>query len=34
MWNDALRVCKEYTPSKMQGLQEEYESHMDTKGIR
>ncbi|XP_029847708.3 intraflagellar transport protein 172 homolog [Ixodes scapularis] len=34
MWNDALRVCKEYTPSKLPELQEEYERHMDTKGTR
>ncbi|KAH9371347.1 hypothetical protein HPB48_007918 [Haemaphysalis longicornis] len=32
MWNDALRICREYTPSKLIELQEEYDAHMDTKG--
>ncbi|XP_070378558.1 intraflagellar transport protein 172 homolog [Dermacentor albipictus] len=34
MWNDALRICREYTPSKIMELQEEYDNHMDTKGSR
>ena len=25
MWPDALRVCKEYLPHKLSGLQDEYE---------
>ena len=36
MWQDALRVCKEYIPNKLQALQDEYEhdAHKTaTKGI-
>ena len=25
MWQDALRVCKEYVPHKLQALQDEYD---------
>ena len=28
MWQDALRVCKEYIPHKLQALQDEYEATM------
>ena len=28
MWQDALRVCKEYIPHKLQALQDEYEREM------
>ncbi|XP_015905887.1 intraflagellar transport protein 172 homolog [Parasteatoda tepidariorum] len=34
MWNDALRVCKDYTPNKLMELQEEYESESSEKGLR
>jgi intraflagellar transport protein 172 len=26
MWQDALRVCKEYVPQKLEALQDEYEA--------
>lgn len=32
MWQDALRVCKEYIPHKLQHLQDEYEREMADKG--
>ncbi|XP_078598147.1 intraflagellar transport protein 172 homolog [Branchiostoma floridae x Branchiostoma japonicum] len=32
MWSDALRVCKEYIPHKLQQLQDEYDREMLTKG--
>ena len=28
MWQDALRVCKEYVPHKLQAMQDEYEREM------
>lgn len=31
MWQDAMRVCKEYTPHKLQELQDEYEREVLTK---
>lgn len=31
MWQDALRVCKEYLPHKLQQLQDEYDHAMTTK---
>ncbi|XP_071116630.1 intraflagellar transport protein 172 homolog isoform X1 [Haliotis cracherodii] len=32
MWQDALRVCKEYVPHKLQTLQDEYDKEMTNKG--
>ncbi|XP_054716571.1 intraflagellar transport protein 172 homolog [Uloborus diversus] len=34
MWNEALRVCKDYTPNKLLDLQEEYESENSERGSR
>lgn len=34
MWTDALRVCKEYLPGDLEGLQEEYERDVAKKGPR
>lgn len=34
MWQDALRVCKEYIPHKLQALQDEYDRDMLTKSTR
>jgi len=30
MWQDALRVCKDYIPNKLPILQEEYDREMAT----
>ena len=34
MWQDALRVCKEYVPHKLQQLQDEYDREMTDKSTR
>ena len=34
MWQDALRVCKEYIPHKLSALQDEYEREMMDKSTR
>lgn len=34
MWNEALRVCKDYTPNKLLELQEEYENETSQRGSR
>jgi len=34
MWQDALRVCKEYLPNKLQILQDEYEREMSVQSTR
>ena len=34
MWQDALRVCKEYIPHKLSALQDEYEREMVDKSTR
>uniref|UniRef100_A0AAY4EKD8 Intraflagellar transport protein 172 homolog n=1 Tax=Denticeps clupeoides TaxID=299321 RepID=A0AAY4EKD8_9TELE len=34
MWSDAMRICKEYLPSKLAFLQEEYERETAKKGSR
>ncbi len=34
MWQDALRVCKEYVPHKLQALQDEYDREMTSKLTR
>ncbi|XP_030838935.1 intraflagellar transport protein 172 homolog isoform X2 [Strongylocentrotus purpuratus] len=34
MWQDALRVCKEYIPHKLQQLQDEYDREVLNKGTR
>ncbi|XP_058274743.1 intraflagellar transport protein 172 homolog [Hemibagrus wyckioides] len=34
MWSDAIRVCKEYLPSKLRVLQEEYEKEITESGSR
>ncbi|KAK3595246.1 hypothetical protein CHS0354_010853 [Potamilus streckersoni] len=34
MWQDALRVCKEYVPNKLQQLQDEYDKEMTSKSTR
>ncbi|XP_030054442.1 intraflagellar transport protein 172 homolog [Microcaecilia unicolor] len=34
MWSDAIRICKEYIPGKLEQLQEEYESEVTKKGTR
>ncbi|MEQ2208630.1 hypothetical protein XENOCAPTIV_009408, partial [Xenoophorus captivus] len=34
MWSDAMRICKEYLPSKLSMLQEEYERVTSKKGGR
>ncbi|XP_028296342.1 intraflagellar transport protein 172 homolog isoform X2 [Gouania willdenowi] len=32
MWSDAMRMCKEYVPTKLSALQEEYEQESSKKG--
>jgi hypothetical protein len=34
MWQDALRVCKEYVPHKLQQLQDEYDREMTSNSTR
>uniref|UniRef100_A0A8C8SPN1 Intraflagellar transport protein 172 homolog n=1 Tax=Pelusios castaneus TaxID=367368 RepID=A0A8C8SPN1_9SAUR len=34
MWSDALRTCKEYVPSRLEALQEEYDREATQKGTR
>uniref|UniRef100_A0A674II76 Intraflagellar transport 172 n=1 Tax=Terrapene triunguis TaxID=2587831 RepID=A0A674II76_9SAUR len=34
MWSDALRTCKEYVPSRLEVLQEEYDKETAKKGTR
>ncbi|OWF38575.1 intraflagellar transport protein 172 homolog [Mizuhopecten yessoensis] len=34
MWQDALRVCKEYVPHKLQALQDEYDHEMTDKSTK
>lgn len=34
MWQDALRVCKEYLPNKLPQLQDEYDREMTDKTTR
>ena len=34
MWQDALRVCKEYVPHKLQQLQDEYDRVMTDQSTR
>ncbi|XP_069035784.1 intraflagellar transport protein 172 homolog [Lepisosteus oculatus] len=34
MWSDAMRICKEYVPNKLELLQEEYEKEAVKKGSR
>jgi len=34
MWNDVLRISREYIPSKFEALQKEYEKEMSRKGPR
>lgn len=34
LWSDALRVCKDYVPSQLEALQEEYEREATKKGAR
>jgi len=34
MWQDALRVCKEYVPHKLQQLQDEYDREMTAESTR
>ncbi|KAG2468228.1 IF172 protein, partial [Polypterus senegalus] len=34
MWSDAIRICKEYIPNKLELLQEEYEKEAMKKGTR
>ncbi|XP_053566907.1 LOW QUALITY PROTEIN: intraflagellar transport protein 172 homolog [Bombina bombina] len=34
MWSDAIRICKEYLPSKLEQLQQEYEREVTQKGMR
>uniref|UniRef100_A0A8C4VU35 Intraflagellar transport protein 172 homolog n=1 Tax=Gopherus evgoodei TaxID=1825980 RepID=A0A8C4VU35_9SAUR len=34
MWSDALRTCKEYVPSRLEVLQEEYDKEAAKKGTR
>ncbi|KAF7654055.1 hypothetical protein LDENG_00075250, partial [Lucifuga dentata] len=34
MWSDAMRICKEYLPTKLSRLQEEYEKETAKKGIQ
>ncbi|XP_064411524.1 intraflagellar transport protein 172 homolog [Latimeria chalumnae] len=34
MWSDAMRICKEYVPNKLELLQEEYEREVVKKGPR
>jgi len=34
MWQDALRVCKEYVPHKLQQLQDQYDREMISKSTK
>jgi len=34
MWQDALRVCKDYIPNKLPLLQEEYDREMATESTK
>ncbi|XP_069461553.1 intraflagellar transport protein 172 homolog isoform X2 [Ambystoma mexicanum] len=34
MWSDAIRICKEYIPGKLEQLQDEYEREVAKKGAR
>jgi len=34
MWQDALRVCKDYIPNKLSFLQEEYDREMATESTK
>ncbi|XP_078397553.1 intraflagellar transport protein 172 homolog isoform X1 [Cetorhinus maximus] len=34
MWSDAIRICKEYIPNKLEQLQEEYEQEAIKKGTK
>jgi intraflagellar transport protein 172 len=34
MWVDALRVCREYLPSRLPSLQAEYDREVGSKGSR
>ncbi|XP_078506239.1 intraflagellar transport protein 172 homolog [Lissotriton helveticus] len=34
MWSDAIRICKEYIPGKLEHLQDEYEREVTKKGTR
>ena len=34
MWQDALRVCKEYVPHKLQALQDEYDREVMANSTR
>lgn len=34
LWSDALRICKDYMPSQLEALQEEYEREATKKGGR
>ena len=34
MWTEALRLCKEYLPHRLQQLQDEYDREMASKGGR
>ncbi|KAM4693761.1 LOW QUALITY PROTEIN: intraflagellar transport protein 172 homolog [Discoglossus pictus] len=33
MWSDAIRICKEYIPAKLEQLQQEYEREVTQKGV-
>jgi len=34
MWQDALRVCRDYIPNKLSLLQEEYDREMATESTK
>ncbi|KAM8953335.1 intraflagellar transport protein 172 homolog [Pelodytes ibericus] len=34
MWSDAIRICKEYIPARLEQLQQEYEQDVTKKGAR
>ncbi|KAG8430928.1 hypothetical protein GDO86_019734, partial [Hymenochirus boettgeri] len=34
MWSDAIRICKEYVPARLEQLQLEYETEVTKKGVR
>jgi len=34
MWQDALRVCKDYIPNKLDALQEEYDQEMSKRSTK
>lgn len=34
MWSDAIKICKEYIPNKLEQLQEEYEQEAMKKGAK